>query len=53
MIASVSTGQNENDIELVKELIVQYIKKDSCIILLTVACESVFMLSLSSSRDMV
>ncbi|KAM5545240.1 hypothetical protein V8D89_001351 [Ganoderma adspersum] len=42
MIASVSSGQNENDIELVKELIIQYIKKDSCIILLTVACETDF-----------
>lgn len=44
MIASVSSGQNEDDIELVRELIVQYIRKESCIILLTVACESMSML---------
>ena len=44
MIASVSSGQNEDDIGLVKDLIIQYIKKESCIILLTVACESTFTL---------
>ncbi|KAI1783496.1 P-loop containing nucleoside triphosphate hydrolase protein [Ganoderma leucocontextum] len=42
MIASVSSGQDENDIELVKQLIVEYIEKESCIILLTVACETDF-----------
>lgn len=40
LIASVGTGGNEGDIELVQSLATRYIKKSSCIILLTVACES-------------
>ena len=40
LIASVGTGGNEEDIELVKNLVSSYIKKSTCIILLTVACES-------------
>lgn len=40
LIASVGTGGNDSDIGLVKELVSSYIKKPSCIILLTVACES-------------
>jgi hypothetical protein len=40
LIASVSNGGNTNDIELVKNLVTAYISKPSCLILLTVACES-------------
>ena len=40
LIASVGTGGNENDIDLVKNLVSSYVCKPSCIILLTVACES-------------
>lgn len=40
LIASVGTGGNARDIELVKSLITAYIEKPSCVILLTVACES-------------
>ena len=40
LIASVGFGGNENDIKLVESLVTSYIKKPSCIILLTVACES-------------
>ncbi|KZT27153.1 hypothetical protein NEOLEDRAFT_1131161 [Neolentinus lepideus HHB14362 ss-1] len=39
LIASVSQGGDIRDIELVKELVHKYIKKPSCIILLTVTCE--------------
>ncbi|KAG8220546.1 P-loop containing nucleoside triphosphate hydrolase protein [Butyriboletus roseoflavus] len=42
LIASVGTGGNERDIELVKSLITAYIEKPSCVILLTVACETDF-----------
>ena len=42
LIASVSSGRGGNhDIALVESLVTAYIKKPSCIILLTVACESV------------
>jgi len=42
LIASVSGGGNTNDIELVKNLVTTYISKPSCLILLTVACETDF-----------
>ncbi|PFH47395.1 hypothetical protein AMATHDRAFT_6772 [Amanita thiersii Skay4041] len=42
LIASVRTGGNANDIQLVESLITSYIKKSSCIILLAVACETDF-----------
>ncbi|TBU52257.1 P-loop containing nucleoside triphosphate hydrolase protein [Dichomitus squalens] len=42
LIASVGTGGNEGDIELVKNLVSLYISRPSCIILLTVACETDF-----------
>lgn len=40
IIANVREGSDEADIELVKRLVSSYIQKDSCIILLTVTCES-------------
>lgn len=40
MIANVREGHDESDIDLVKQMISSYIKKPSCIILLTVTCES-------------
>ena len=41
LIASVSSARgSSNDIALVESLVTAYIKKPSCIILLTVACES-------------
>ncbi|KAF9234007.1 P-loop containing nucleoside triphosphate hydrolase protein [Melanogaster broomeanus] len=42
LIASVGSAGNEKDIELVKSLVTSYIKKESCVILLTVACETDF-----------
>ncbi|KAI0740579.1 P-loop containing nucleoside triphosphate hydrolase protein [Earliella scabrosa] len=42
LIASVGTGGNESDIDLVKSLVTSYVEKPSCIILLTVACETDF-----------
>jgi hypothetical protein len=42
LIASVGRAGDERDIDLVKSLVTSYIKKDSCVILLTVACESRF-----------
>ncbi|KAF9047683.1 P-loop containing nucleoside triphosphate hydrolase protein [Panaeolus papilionaceus] len=42
LIASVSNNGNHSDIELVRRLVANYIKKPSCIILLTVACETDF-----------
>lgn len=43
LIASVSSTRGSgNDIALVENLVTSYIKKPSCIILLTVACESMF-----------
>ena len=42
LIASVSSARgSSNDIALVESLVTAYIKKPSCIILLTVACESI------------
>ena len=43
LIASVGTGGNESDIDLVKNLVSMYISKPSCIVLLTVACESTYL----------
>ena len=40
LIASVGRGSDDRDIELVKSLVTSYISKPSCVILLTVACES-------------
>ncbi|KAF9234014.1 P-loop containing nucleoside triphosphate hydrolase protein [Melanogaster broomeanus] len=42
LIASVGSGGNDKDIELVKSLVTHYIRKESCVILLTVACETDF-----------
>ncbi|KIJ08216.1 hypothetical protein PAXINDRAFT_89188 [Paxillus involutus ATCC 200175] len=42
LIASVGRAGDERDIDLVKSLVTSYIKKDSCVILLTVACETDF-----------
>ncbi|KAJ7831451.1 P-loop containing nucleoside triphosphate hydrolase protein [Mycena olivaceomarginata] len=42
LIASVSRGGNERDIAMVERLITAYISKPSCVILLTVACETDF-----------
>ncbi|KAG5634396.1 hypothetical protein H0H81_002114 [Sphagnurus paluster] len=42
LIAGVGMGGDKNDIDLVKELVASYIKRPSCIILLTVACETDF-----------
>ena len=40
LIVSVGQGGNSSDIELVKDLVITYISKPSCLILLTVTCES-------------
>lgn len=40
LIASVGQGGNSSDIDLVKDLVTTYIGKQSCLILLTVTCES-------------
>lgn len=40
LIASVGSTGKDRDIQLVKDLVSSYIKKPSCVILLTVACES-------------
>ena len=42
LIVNVSQGGNESDIELVRDLVKSYIVKPSCLILLTVTCESKF-----------
>ncbi|KAJ6565738.1 P-loop containing nucleoside triphosphate hydrolase protein [Mycena sp. CBHHK59/15] len=42
LIASVSRGGNERDIAMVERLVTSYISKPSCVILLTVACETDF-----------
>ncbi|KAJ3503458.1 hypothetical protein NLJ89_g8422 [Agrocybe chaxingu] len=42
LIASVSSSGGKNDITLVENLVTSYIRKPSCIILLTVACETDF-----------
>ena len=40
LIASAGTSSTPADIELVKGLVTEYAKNESCIILLTVTCES-------------
>jgi hypothetical protein len=40
LIASVGRNGQESDIELIKSLAATYIQRESCIILLTIACES-------------
>ncbi len=42
LIASTGSAGNDSDINLVKSLVESYICKPSCLILLTVACESEF-----------
>ncbi|KIJ53716.1 hypothetical protein M422DRAFT_241961 [Sphaerobolus stellatus SS14] len=42
LIANVSDGGRDEDVEEVKELVSSYIRKESCIILVTVACEANF-----------
>ncbi|KAJ6598572.1 P-loop containing nucleoside triphosphate hydrolase protein [Mycena sp. CBHHK59/15] len=42
LIASVSRDGNERDIAMVERLVTSYISKPSCVILLTVACETDF-----------
>ncbi|KAG9308178.1 P-loop containing nucleoside triphosphate hydrolase protein [Chiua virens] len=42
LIASVSRAGDDRDIELVKSLVTSYIERPSCVILLTVACETDF-----------
>ncbi|KAF8143506.1 P-loop containing nucleoside triphosphate hydrolase protein, partial [Mycena galopus ATCC 62051] len=42
LIASVSRGGNDRDIAMVESLVTSYISKPSCVILLTVACETDF-----------
>ncbi|KAF8868930.1 P-loop containing nucleoside triphosphate hydrolase protein [Mucidula mucida] len=42
LIASVGIGGKETDIKLVEHLVTSYISKQSCVILLTVACETDF-----------
>ncbi|KAI6014111.1 hypothetical protein PISMIDRAFT_109943 [Pisolithus microcarpus 441] len=42
LIASVGCAGDANDIDLVKNLVTSYIEKPSCLILLTVACETDF-----------
>ncbi|KII95434.1 hypothetical protein PLICRDRAFT_25913 [Plicaturopsis crispa FD-325 SS-3] len=42
LIASVGKGGDAGDIELVKNLVSSYIERPSCLILLTVACETDF-----------
>jgi len=50
LIASVSSSRGSgNDISLVESLVTSYIKKSSCIILLTVACESAFFIAVPRS----
>jgi hypothetical protein len=40
LIANVGANGNKSDIDLIKSFATTYIKKPSCIILLTVTCES-------------
>ncbi|KAG6333571.1 hypothetical protein ID866_5520 [Astraeus odoratus] len=42
LIASVGQAGHESDIELVKNLVTSYIEKSSCVVLLTVTCETDF-----------
>jgi hypothetical protein len=51
LIASVGAGGNASDIGLVKNLVTSYISKPSCLILLTVTCESLFPLSVAPLQE--
>jgi hypothetical protein len=42
-------GGEERDMKLIKDLAISYIEKESCIILLTVACESTSRFELEAS----
>ncbi|CAE6500374.1 unnamed protein product [Rhizoctonia solani] len=42
LIANVADDKNVGDIDLVKELVTSYISRPSCLILLTISCESDF-----------
>ena len=42
LIVSVGQGSSDSDIELVRDLVKTYISRPSCLILLTVTCESKF-----------
>jgi hypothetical protein len=41
-VAGLIVGGEPRDAELVEQLAEEYIKKESCIILVTIACESMF-----------
>ena len=49
LIVNVSQGGKESDIELVRDLVESYVRKPSCLILLTVTCESKFRGTLSAA----
>ena len=49
LIVNVSQGGNESDIELVRDLVKTYVIRPSCLILLTVTCESELRATLSIS----
>ena len=53
LIASVGQGGNDSDIELVRDLVKTYIVRPSCLILLTVTCESKFRGALSMSLSLI
>ena len=42
LVASATKHVTERDVELIEHLLVSYIKKPSCVILLTIACECTF-----------
>jgi hypothetical protein len=42
LIASISKGSNNSNIKLVKNLLISYISKPSCLILSTIICESIY-----------
>jgi hypothetical protein len=42
LIRNVGTSGNSDNIQLIENLATSYIKKDNCIILMTITCESVF-----------
>ena len=50
LISSVGKGGKESDIGLITSLVTSYISKPSCIILLTVACESASPHALRAAR---
>jgi hypothetical protein len=50
-VSASSSRGGDNSIDLVRDLVVSYIKKPSCIILLTVACESKFLSYITGKHD--